>query len=278
MVYYPMVLPHGPLVSTPDEPEAEGDLEKHKAMVRYADKLVGRVVSAIEENDLRQNTIIIFTCDNGTEALLGTETLDSPKVAGDQAKVVETAKTTENAVCVPFIANCPGRISEGVESNALIDLTDSAPTFCELAEVEQTDERFDGKSFLAVLEGQVEKSNREWILAMGGRNFAKMTDAGTENEYWFRDRVLRNERYKAYIGTDGKLTKLIDLQNDPEENNDIQHAESVEIQDAKKIFMDAVAEMPKQDADPIYTPLGHRDWYVKPIMKSQVWKKRYPKE
>ena len=269
MIYYPMALPHGPMVPTPDEPEAEGVMDRHKAMVRYADKLVGRIVSAIEENGLRQNTIIVFTTDNGSgENTVGS--LNGREVAGGKML------TTENGVNVPFIVSCPGRIAEGVESNALVDMTDIAPTFLELAEVEYASEQFDGKSFVSVLDGVTEKSNRDWIMAMGGGNFAQLTDQGVENQFWFRDRVLRNERYKAFIGTDRKLVKLIDLQNDPEEKDDLQDSDSEEVQQAKKIFMNAVAEMPERDADPRYTPLGHRQWYVKPTMKSEIWKSGYP--
>ena len=269
-IYYPMALPHGPLVPTPDAPNAKGKLERHKAMVRYADKLVGRIVSAISENGLRKNTIIVFTTDNGSGGITGT--LNGRKVQGGKAK------TTENGVCVPFIVSCPGRIAEGAESSALIDITDIAPTFCELAKVEQANKSFDGKSFRMVLDGKSKESNRKWIMAMGGGNFAKLTDAGVENQYWFRDRVLRNERYKAFIGADRKLVKLVDVQNDFKETNDVQFAESVEIQNAKKMFMDAVAKMPKRDADPIYTPLEHRDWYKKPSTKTEVWKKGYPEK
>ena len=65
-LYYPMALTHGPLVSTPHEPFAESKLEKHKAMVRYTDYLVGRLVKALDDSGVRSNTLVIFTTDNGT--------------------------------------------------------------------------------------------------------------------------------------------------------------------------------------------------------------------
>ena len=269
MIYYPMVLPGGPLVATPDTPEAEGELEKHKAMVRYADKLVGRIVAAIEENGLRQNTIIVFTTASGTSRAI-TGSLDSREVSGGKSG------TAEQGVNVPFIISCPGRVAEGVESNALLDMTDIAPTFCEIAKVEQYGEQFDGKSFMEVLDGKAEKSSRQWILAMGGGDHFRLTDKGLENRDWFRDRVMRNERYKAFFGRDRKLIKMVDLQADPKEETDVQDRESVEIQNAKKSFTNAIAEMPQRDADPNYTPLGKRQWYVKPTMKSEVWKSGYP--
>ncbi|CAN0547185.1 unnamed protein product, partial [Laminaria digitata] len=66
LLYFPMVLTHPPLVPTPLEPEAEGTIGKHSAMVRYTDYLVGRLIDTLDELELRDNTYVIFTTDNGT--------------------------------------------------------------------------------------------------------------------------------------------------------------------------------------------------------------------
>ncbi len=267
-IYYPMVLPHGPLVATPDEPEASSPLERHKAMVRYIDSLVGRLVAAIDDHGIRERTIVVFTTDNGsTRSITGTRR--GIEVQGAKAM------TTESGVNVPFIASCPGRIASGAESNALIDITDIAPTFCEVAGETPSAGLHDGRSFMDVLDGRAQRSSRSWIMAMGGGNHAKLTDAGVENQYWFRDRVLRNERFKAFIGTNGDLWKLTDLQS-ATPHADIQHHESVEVQRAKKMFLDAVASMPAKDADPIYKAAEPRDWYLQPSAKSQTWKRGAP--
>lgn len=269
-VYFPMALPHGPLVATPDEPDASSKLDKHKAMVRYIDKLVGQVVAAIEDNDLRRNTIVIFTTDNGTSIEFSGTRNGSPVKGGKAA-------TIESGINAPFLVSCPGRIAGGVESHALVDITDIAPTFCDIAGIEDLDERYDGVSFRAVLDGEAERSARPWILAMGGGNAAQVTDAGIENQHWFRDRVLRNERFKAFIGPNRQLVKLVDLQG-PDPARDLQNSEEGEVQAAKRLFLEALATMPASDADPLYRPLEHRDWYRKPTAKSQVWKKGYPGE
>lgn len=267
-LYFPMALPHTPLVPTPDAPGAESDIDKHKAMVRYLDKLVGRLLQAIDEAGLRRRTIVVFTTDNGsTSSLAGTR--NGSKVKGGKAR------TTENGVNAPFIVSCPGRIAAGAESSALVDITDIAPTFCAIAGVEPLDQRYDGVSFLPVLDGQAEKSDRSWIMAMGGGNDAQVTDAGVQNQYWFRDRVLRNERYKAFIGPDRQLVKLVDLAGSSPKQ-DVQNSESEEVQSAKQLFLDAVSAMPESDSDPVYTPLEQRDWYRKPSAKADAWKIGYP--
>ena len=137
------------------------------------------------------------------------------------------------------------------------------------------DERYDGVSLVPVFEGRAQRSARPWILAMGGGNNAKVTEAGIENQYWFRDRVLRNERFKAFIGSERQLVKLVDLASSTPDR-DVQHVDAPDVQATKRLFQKAVASMPPFDADPIYKPLEHRDWYLKPSAKSRVWKIGYP--
>ena len=72
--YYPMVLPHFPFHKTPDSKAWEKkntELDRttyyFRDMVAYADKMVGKIDQALVELGLRENTLLIFTCDNGTK-------------------------------------------------------------------------------------------------------------------------------------------------------------------------------------------------------------------
>ena len=106
MMYFPMVLTHGPLVHTPAERKVTSKVDKHKAMVRYTDGLVGKLVAAIDDLNLRSRTVIIFTTDNGTSG--GQRgILNGRTVRGGKAKL------TENGPRQPFIVNCPGLVPAG---------------------------------------------------------------------------------------------------------------------------------------------------------------------
>ena len=73
LVYFPMALTHGPLVSTPLRPNPMTALDKHKGMVEYVDHLVGRIVDAVRRLELLDDTILLFFGDNGTSrGLVGT--------------------------------------------------------------------------------------------------------------------------------------------------------------------------------------------------------------
>lgn len=268
-VYFPMVLTHPPLVPTPDKKNlAENINEKHKPMVEYMDKLVGRLVNAIDSLGIGENTMIIFTTDNGTSRGI-TGVLNGRKVGGAKALTIEPG------ICNPFIVRYP-KTGKGKISDALIDYTDMYPTFCELTGAEmQKGFVFDGQSFAGVLTGKDDDSPRKWMMSMGGQNRAKLTPAGVENEWVYRDRVLRTKKYKMYINTSGEPEKLVDLSSDfNEDTNLLNRLLTEEEMAAFEVLMGQVVNFPARDNDPVYDPLPHREWYREPTVESTVWKKK----
>jgi len=134
-VYYPMMLPHWPFEPTPDgkdwNPEfrrgdkaERGSMSDAKngkkyfgGMVTYTDKMVGKLVKKLDELGVRDNTLVLFTCDNGTMGTILT------KVRGKDGQGTKTIRggkgsTPDAGTHVPFIASWPGRIKPGV-SDAL---------------------------------------------------------------------------------------------------------------------------------------------------------------
>jgi arylsulfatase A-like enzyme len=267
-LYYPMCLTHGPVVHTPLEPNATSPLDRHKAMMRYADHLLGRLLGALDELGLRKNTIVVWTTDNGS-AMPGT--LNGRKVPSGKAK------TTELGVCVPYIVNCPGRVPSGVVTESLTDFTDLLPTFAELAGAELPRQfTFDGVSIASYLLGRTEDSPRKWMMAMGGENRARLTEVGVENEWYFRDRVLRDKRYKVYVGPDRQPQKLIDLESDPAEEKNILQVAEGPARDALDRLMQAANAFPAKDNELIYSP--PQPAYVEVSAPSQTWKKGRPEK
>jgi len=267
-IYYPMVLTHPPLVDTPDE-VSDSKIGKHKAMVRYTDKITGEIIRTLEEAKLRDNTIVIWTTDNGTSKGI-TGSLNGNKIGGGKSE------TTENGICVPFIVSWPGTIDSDQTSDALIDITDLYPTFLDLANIKKTTEQIqDGYSFKNILLGNSQKSERSWILSMGGKNNARLTDKGVENQYVFRDRVLRNERYKLYVGTNRKPQKFYDLKTDPFEKKNLINKQTTEEQKQNFQKLSGVIQsFPEKDNDPKYHPNPQQEWDVKVTAKSGVWKNK----
>ena len=68
LVYYSAILTHIPVTTTPLSPDKSASpREKFAGMVRYADHLVGRLVAALDEQGLRENTLVFIAADNGTD-------------------------------------------------------------------------------------------------------------------------------------------------------------------------------------------------------------------
>lgn len=266
-IYYPMCLPHGPLVHTPLEPDAKSGLDKHKAMVRYCDFIVGKLIKAMEEMKIIENSIVIVTTDNGTSGGI------TGKMSGRSVRGGKT-KTTENGINGPFIVYGPGIVPKGKVTNTLCDITDMLPTFAALGGARLPKESvFDGFSFADVITGKSEKGPRKWSMSMGGQNNAKLSKNGVENMWYFRDRVVRNERYKLWISPGRKAVKLIDLSKDPEEKTNL--IDNPELAEIVKQLFEATKNNLEKDNDPRYEK-SDSPVYVKEIDNSQEWKKGKP--
>jgi len=189
--YYPMILAHCPFVPTPDSEDWDpanrgsltykGDPKYFPEMVTYMDKLVGKIVAKVEELGLSENTLIIFTGDNGTDQPI-VSMLRGTKYPGGKGS------TKDNGTHVPLIIRWDKTIKAGSKCNDLIDFSDFLPTICDAAKVSvPANLKIDGVSFLPQLQGK--KGNpREWIYSWYSRD-GKM-DELTE--------FARNKNYKLY--------------------------------------------------------------------------------
>jgi arylsulfatase A-like enzyme len=258
MLYYPMVLPHGPLVTTPLEPDVSENIDKHTAMVHYIDYLVGKLVKALEELGIRENTIIIFTTDNGTSGGI-TGRRNGRDVRGGKSY------TTENGVNVPFIVNGPGLVPAGVRTDTLTDFTDLLPTFAGLGGATIPDDLVvDGFSINDLLLGKARDSARQWILAMGSHRGALSEEGRVVPVLDYRDRVIRDKQFKLYVGRDRKSKALFDLLADPDEEHNLIESTYPAVTAARQKLESVVQALPKQDAAPRYDPLAPQPWDVKP--------------
>lgn len=253
MLYFPMALTHGPLTTTPAEPDVEDSKEKFKAMVRYTDLLVGRICKTLDELQIREHTIIIFTTDNGSPGGFA-GTLNGKKIRGGKAK------KTENGICAPFIANCPSLVPQGVVTDALTDFTDLLPTFAELGGAKiPKNLKIDGVSIAPLLLGKAKDSDRQWIMALG-HGPARLDEKGVRGKVDYTERVIRDKRYKVWVSEQRKITQLYDLLSDPFEQKNLIDSTKLEHLAAIKKFQAVMDTMPEKDARPGYTPRKANRW------------------
>lgn len=124
------------------------------ANVHNVDLAVGKMLAAIDRMDRRDNTLVIFTSDNGPETL---NRYRSATRSYGQPGPLRGMKlhTTDAGFRVAGIMNWQGRINGGLVSEVPVSSLDFLPTFCELAGIEPPASlELDGTSFLPVLESQ----------------------------------------------------------------------------------------------------------------------------
>jgi choline-sulfatase len=193
--------------------EIQGIQAAYHESLRFLDRNIGKLVRAIDDAGLREQTLIIYLGDNGY-------------MLGEHGRF-EKHCFYEPAVRVPLIARWPGRIAPGQVRPELVQLLDLAPTFLEYAGMAIPPE-LQGASLVPLLEAMPGASGREWIFS-----------EYLENE----EAMLRDARWKLIAGTgqrhrqDGYATanplpgpylRLFDTLADPGENRDLSQEKATE--------------------------------------------------
>jgi len=194
---------------------------------------------------------VIFTTDNGTGGK--TKKRNGHLVKGSKGKM------NEAGTAMPFIVNCPGLVPKGVVTDALTDFTDMLPTFAELAGAELPSAVLDGKSIAKLILGKAKDSDRKWIMSMGG-GAAALRDGKVAPKLPYDDRVIRDKRFKLWVGTDRQSEKLYDMIADPWEENNLIDSTDAEVVAGRKKLEAVVATFPEKDGWPRYNDNPPQAW------------------
>ena len=151
--------PHEQIASPPELVETYPQATKRGEALYYAnvtnmDLAVGRLMAALDEENLADNTLVLFTSDNGPETLSRYENAWRSHGSPGPYRGMKL-HLYEGGVRVPGIMRFPGRIETGRESSEVVSSLDILPTFCDLAAVEPPrDLSLDGTSFTPLFEGK----------------------------------------------------------------------------------------------------------------------------
>ena len=224
-IYYPMILVHGPFPPTPDSKDrnSKDKTSNYRDMVAYMDKCVGRIVDALDGNGVRNNTVVMFTTDNGTGVGL------SYPFKGEERKG-EKGRPTDGGSHAPLIVNCPGQVPAGTVTDDLVDFSDFLPTIAEIGKAKLPDVTLDGRSFWPQCLGK--KGNpREWI-------FQYYNPRGkTEPVIWAQD-----QHYKLY-----SHGKFIEVKDRHEKTDILPGTGSAPAEAARRKLHAAIDSMPKSN-------------------------------
>ncbi|MEO0510836.1 MAG: arylsulfatase [Verrucomicrobiota bacterium] len=195
------------------------------AMVEHLDNGVGALMELLKELEIDDNTIVIFSSDNGPHKEGG----HKPEFWNSNGPLKGIKRDlTEGGIRVPFIARWPGKIEPGTTSHHISAHWDMMSTFCELAGVKPTADT-DGISMLPELLGkeQLEHKYLYW-------EFSRKKGGASA-------KAVRMGKFKA-LKTNGQATQLFNLENDIGENKDIAADFPEIVQQIEKIFVEAHTE------------------------------------
>jgi len=226
LAYYPMVLVHTPFVPTPHSKDrASKNIQKNfEDMVAYTDYIVGRFEDKLDELGLTDNTVLIFTGDNGSHHNLSSE-LDGKTIRGDKGA------PTDAGTHVPMFVKAPGNVPGGRVIDDLIDFVDVLPTVAEAAGLDAPT-GIDGRSFWQRLTGK-KGDPRDWHYTYYfPRPLAEKFDTPYANP---EIRYVRDKRYKLYGNGE-----LFDVVADPHESSPLAEGRSADIRARLKAALDSM--------------------------------------
>lgn len=171
----------------------------HAATVEALDQNVGRILDYLDEHGLAENTIVIFTSDNG-----GTRQYTAPLNAGK-------GSLYEGGIRVPFVIRGPG-IRAGSESTEPILSMDVYPTLLDFAGLASPESHgLDGMSLRPVLSGETGSLGRERVFW----HFPCYVGGGTPSS------AMREGDWKIIEFFENQTVEIYDLSKDPGERNDL---------------------------------------------------------
>ena len=245
-------------------PELDEPDNIYAAVLSHADERIGEVLNALDRLELAEDTLVIFSSDNGparasrpTDLSLSYDTATGAGYGIGAAKGITggrrgyKAALFEGGIGVPFIARWPGKIAAGkVDDQALISAVDLLPTFCEVAGAKlPSDYTPDGVSQVDVLFGQPKPSRTKPL-------FWKMNGAWppqkSRPDHWVSWAVVRDE-WKLVTNRDSSYVELYHLRNDPYEKHDRKEQNPTKVEQMLTLLDEWKATLPAKPSGDVFS-------------------------
>ena len=176
----------------------DGKRAKLVALIEHLDDGIGKVIAALKDAGLNNNTLVIFTSDNGGQLNVGAN--NGPLRAGKQDMY-------EGGIRVPMCAVWPGKIQPGTRSDRVALTMDLYPTICEAAGA-KISRQIDGRSILPTLLGKLQPAEERflfWVRREGGGYGGRAYYAARYGDY----KLVQNNPFEPM--------QIYNLKDDPQE-------------------------------------------------------------
>jgi uncharacterized sulfatase len=220
--------PHTPLQATREDYEALSHIESHRervyaAMIRALDRGVGRVMQALRDNGIDDNTLVIFTSDNGGAGYIGIDDVNSP-FRGFKLQLFE------GGIHVPFMMRWPARIAPGTVVNEPVQHFDIFATAAAAASASVDGVQLDGVDLLP-------------YARPDSRPAAPPHDA----LFWINGeyQAMRSGDWKLQLSQRPTMVRLYNLADDPTEQHNVAEQHPERVQQMQAAIAAHVAQQPK---------------------------------
>jgi arylsulfatase A-like enzyme len=226
--------PHTPLQATREDYDALPQIKDHTlrvyaAMIRSLDRNIGRVLQSLKEQGLDDDTLVIFTSDNGGANYIGIEGINNP-YRGWKATFFE------GGIRVPLFMRWPARLPQGEKLSDPVSHFDIFNTTAAAAGVAPPSDRpMDGVNLLPFID-------------------KKASGRPHETLFWRTDsyRVIREHDWKLQVTQNPRKDWLYDLVNDPYEKRNLASSDP----DRVKSLTNKIVEFNKTQVKPMWPSLG----------------------
>lgn len=219
--------PHTPLQATKADYDALSHIPLHRervyaAMIRALDRGIGQVMSALKDNGIDDNTLVIFTSDNGGAGYIGIDDVNKP-FRGFKLNLFE------GGIHVPYFMRWPGQITAGSTDDSPVHHFDIYATAAAAAKATLPSTPIDGVNLLPYA------------------SQSKPSSPPHETLFWL------NNHYQVVVHEGWKLQKsdrpdkvwLFNLDSDPTEQNNVAQQQPLRVQQMLALLADHVAEQPQ---------------------------------
>ena len=218
-LYVPLGSPHTPIVPS-KEWQGKSELGPYGDFVMQTDATVGAITDALEKNGFADNTLLIFTSDNGCSKAANIPALRKQGHTVSAQYRGSKADLWEGGHRVPFLVRWPSKVESGSTSDQLITLVDVFATVSDITGEKAPAMAEDSVSFLPALSGQAIQSTRKGVI-----------HHSISGHFAYRQGKWKLLLAKAsggwtspkenQAGADAPQAQLYDMENDPGEKNNL---------------------------------------------------------
>ncbi|WP_336516646.1 sulfatase [Pollutibacter soli] len=191
-------------------------------VMEEVDWSVGEIMKTLEKYKLTENTLVIFTSDNGPWLIYGNH-------AGNSGGLREGKGTAwDGGLKVPFIISWPGKIKSNTVESSLMTNMDILPTIADICEAGLPSQKIDGLSFRGLMEGKPGKGPRsEFVYYYERNNLKAIRKDGWKLNFPCRSQTygppatIGKDGYPGQYGSDTVYLALYNLYTDPGEDRDL---------------------------------------------------------